>query len=126
MMPIFSPQPFAACKDMHDGRAAAHAKTGEEVPFLQPLSQASTDLGGIAAVLPTSRCFQGAPRRVQVPSHVLRVFSDDAGQEKVEIQVDLPGTRARVLLLLLLLRFFPWQLRMAWDHQGGCSAGARR
>jgi hypothetical protein len=29
--------------------------------------------------------------QVQVPKHVLRVFSDDGGQEKVEIQVLLPG-----------------------------------
>lgn len=26
-----------------------------------------------------------------MPRHVLRVFSDDEGQEKVEIQVHLPG-----------------------------------
>ena len=31
-------------------------------------------------------CYQ-----VQVPKHVLRVFSDEGGQEKVEIQVLLPG-----------------------------------
>ena len=29
--------------------------------------------------------------QVQVPKHVLRVFSDEGGQEKVEIQVLLPG-----------------------------------
>ena len=29
--------------------------------------------------------------QVQVPKHVLRVFSDERGQEKVEIQVLLPG-----------------------------------